>query len=49
MNFPLEDEPTVGNTEELTEQEHTYKAAQENADESDNSALGGTEGTVDGQ
>ena len=49
VTFPLEDEPTVGNTEELEEQEHTYEAAHEDADESDSSALGGSDGTTDGQ
>lgn len=53
MTFPLENEPTVGNSDKLEEQEHAYKAAEEeprpqqDRDEADH-ALGGSEGTTDG-
>jgi hypothetical protein len=49
VTFPHENEEPVGESEETAAQKKTYEAAQDGADGERDHALGGTEGTSDGQ
>ena len=49
MTFPHENEEPVGETEETADQKKTYEAGEENTGEERDHALGGSEGTSDGQ
>lgn len=49
MNFPHENEKPVGETAKKEKEKEAYQAAQENADDNRDHAVGGTEGTTDGQ
>lgn len=49
MTFPHENEDAVGETAEKDEEKGAYEAAQEGSDDTRGHAVGGTEGTTDGQ
>lgn len=49
MTFPHENEDAVGETAEKDAEKDAYEAAQEGSDDSRDHAVGGTEGTTDGQ
>jgi hypothetical protein len=47
--FPHENEEPVGESEETAKQKKLYEAGEDGTDEERDHALGGTEGTSDGQ
>ncbi|MCZ4549840.1 hypothetical protein [Gordonia rubripertincta] len=49
MTFPHENEEPVGETAEKDEEKDVYEAAQEGAGDERDHAVGGSEGTTDGQ
>ncbi|HEY9311105.1 hypothetical protein [Williamsia sp.] len=49
MTFPHENEKPLGETEKTAEEKDAYDAAQHGADDDRDHAVGGTEGTTDGQ
>lgn len=49
MTFPHENEDPVGETASKNEQKDVYEAGQEGSGEERDHAVGGTEGTTDGQ
>ena len=49
MTFPFEDEEPVGETEELRRQAAVYEAGEHGHEINRGHAVGGTEGSTDGQ
>jgi hypothetical protein len=49
MTFPHENEEPIGETEETAAEKAAYNAAQHEAGDERDHAVGGTEGTTDGQ
>ncbi len=49
MTFPHENEKPIGETKETAEEKDAYEAAQHGADRERDHAVGGSEGTTDGQ
>ncbi len=48
MTFPHQNEDPVGETEEISEEEAAYEAAEKSSEKRDH-AVGGSRGTTDGQ
>ncbi len=49
MTFPFEDTDPIGETEELRKQSSVYEAGEHGQEINRGHALGGTEGSTDGQ